>query len=249
MNIILFENNELKNFLLVLKKNDPRFIHIKKILKLGVHDSFKAGIIDGEKGFAEIIRFDEKELIARFKPNEKGLALAPITLILGFPRPIQLRRILRDISGLGIAELWLTGTVLGEKSYMQSELAQESEIRRLLIDGCSQAGQTIIPKVSGFDSLRSLFKTKRAEVSAKNKKLLFDVLKTSTALSDISVFDTSDFLLAIGSERGWTEEERELFYEQNFTAVGMGARILRTETAVCAACAAILSKTTVWSKR
>jgi 16S rRNA (uracil1498-N3)-methyltransferase len=42
-------------------------------------------------------------------------------------------------------------------------------------------------------------------------------------------------VLAIGSERGWTPTERELFRAQRFTLVHLGPRVLRTETAVVSA--------------
>ena len=46
---------------------------------------------------------------------------------------------------------------------------------------------------------------------------------------------------AIGSERGWTANERKLFRERGFTLCGMGERVLRTETAATTAVAIILS--------
>ena len=153
MNIILLREEELSDGSFSFAKTDERFLHIKKVLKLGAGSVFKAGIIDGEKGTAEITSFSDELLTARFTVADKAdggaddSVLPPIRLILGFPRPIQLRRILRDVAGLGIEALYLTGTELGEKSYLQADIAAETEIERLLIDGCSQAGDTHIPKV------------------------------------------------------------------------------------------------------
>ena len=163
MNIILLRKEELSEGCFSFSKTDERFLHIKKVLKLGVGSTFKAGIIDGEKGTAEIISFSDELLTARFSASAEqapdngdcpSSALPHIRLILGFPRPIQLRRILRDVAGLGIEALYLTGTELGEKSYLQADIAAEEEIERLLIDGCSQAGETHIPKVYRAYSLR-----------------------------------------------------------------------------------------------
>ena len=163
MNIILLREEELSagNFSFV--KTDERFLHIKKVLKLGAGSVFKAGIINGVKGTAEITSFSDELLTARFTVSDKAdggddvSVLPPIRLILGFPRPIQLRRILRDIAGLGIEALYLTGTELGEKSYLKADIAAETEIERLLIDGCSQAGDTHIPKVYRAYSVRHFF--------------------------------------------------------------------------------------------
>ena len=56
-------------------------------------------------------------------------------------------------------------------------------------------------------------------------------------------FKQKSFWLAIGSERGWAEKEREFFYKQGFQFVTLGNRILRTETACIAAISYILTKT------
>ena len=47
---------------------------------------------------------------------------------------------------------------------------------------------------------------------------------------------------AIGSERGWTQKERQLLEDMGYIRSGMGQRIMRTETAATVAGAIILSK-------
>ena len=181
MNIILLRQEELSDGNFSFAKTDERFLHIKKVLKLGAGAVFKAGIIDGEKGTAEITSFSDELLTARFTVSEKtdggadDSVLPPIKLILGFPRPIQLRRILRDVAGLGIEALYLTGTELGEKSYLQADIAAETEIERLLIDGCSQAGDTHIPKVYRAYSVRHFFDRYEDDIRPDHLRAALDV--------------------------------------------------------------------------
>ena len=181
MNIILLRQEELSDGNFSFAKTDERFLHIKKVLKLGVGAVFKAGIIDGEKGTAEITSFSDELLTARFTVSEQaddradGSTLPPIRLILGFPRPIQLRRILRDVAGLGIEALYLTGTELGEKSYLKADIAAETEIERLLIDGCSQAGDTHIPKVYRAYSVRHFFDRYEDDIRPDHLRVVLDV--------------------------------------------------------------------------
>ena len=66
------------------------------------------------------------KLFYDFVPETDGKELFPLKMIIGFPRPIQLKRLLRDIAALGVCEVHLTGTELGEKSYMQSNLVEYS---------------------------------------------------------------------------------------------------------------------------
>ncbi len=235
-------------------KHDERFRHIKKILHLKEGDTFKAGIINGKLGTAEIIRFSETELHARFYPEEPSIPLPNIRLILGFPRPIQLRRILRDIAGLGVEALYLTGTDLGEKSYLQADLAEEDTIRRLLIDGCAQAGQTLIPEIYKTWSLPSFFSEYNANYTKEAVRAVLDVPFPSTndsspaaaPLTALKWQNTGTLWIAIGNERGWSNAERRLFAENGFYTYTMGNRIMRTETAVTAALAVCLAQAGCW---
>ena len=290
MNIILLREEELSAGSFSFPKTDERFLHIKKVLKLGIGSVFKAGIIDGEKGTAEIISFSDEGLSARFTSSaEQALdgadgsypasTLPPIRLILGFPRPIQLRRILRDVAGLGIEALYLTGTELGEKSYLQADIAAETEIERLLIDGCSQAGDTHIPKVYRAYSLRHFFDRYGDEIRPDHLRAALDVpfqieqdkidqahierkqnrmvqgedsglyIPAMYPLPQLQWDGMQTLWLAVGNERGWSLNERLLFAKKHFTACTMGQRILRTETAVTSAVAVCLANSGAWDMR
>ena len=266
MNIILLRQEELSGGNFSFAKTDERFLHIKKVLKLGVGAVFKAGIIDGEKGTAEITSFSDELLTARFTVSEKAdggaddSVLPPIKLILGFPRPIQLRRILRDVAGLGIEALYLTGTELGEKSYLQADIAAETEIERLLIDGCSQAGDTHIPKVYRAYSVRHFFDRYEDDIRPDHLRAVLDVpfqIEQGDTLCAPAMYplpqlqwDGKQTLwLAVGNERGWSLNERLLFAKKQFTAYTMGRRILRTETAVTSAVAVCLANSGAWDMR
>ena len=266
MNIILLRQEELSDGNFSFAKTDERFLHIKKVLKFGVGAVFKAGIIDGEKGTAEITSFSDELLTARFTSSEDAgggddvFALPPIRLILGFPRPIQLRRILRDVAGLGIEALYLTGTELGEKSYLQADIAAETEIERLLIDGCSQAGDTHIPKVYRAYSVRHFFDRYGDDIRPDHLRAVLDVpfqIEQGDTLCAPAMYplpqlqwDGKQTLwLAVGNERGWSLNERLLFAKKQFTAYTMGRRILRTETAVTSAVAVCLALSGAWDTR
>ncbi len=271
MNIILLREKELSDGNFSFAKTDERFLHIKKVLKLGVGSVFKAGIINGEKGTAEITSFSDELLTARLTVSEEAdggdddSMLPPIRLILGFPRPIQLRRILRDVAGLGIEALYLTGTELGEKSYLQADIAAETEIERLLIDGCSQAGDTHIPKVYRAYSVRHFFDRYEDDIRPDHLRAVLDVpfqleqahseqgdtlcIPAMYPLPQLQWDGKQTLWLAVGNERGWSLNERLLFAKKQFTAYTMGRRILRTETAVTSAVAVCLALSGAWDMR
>ena len=49
-------------------------------------------------------------------------------------------------------------------------------------------------------------------------------------------------MAAIGSERGWTDKERNLLEKYGYVRCGMGERIMRTETAATVSASIILNK-------
>ncbi|MGP1491586.1 MAG: RsmE family RNA methyltransferase [Treponema sp.] len=252
MNIILLRKDEVGDGTVRFHKTDARFQHIKKVLKLHTGSAFKAGIINGKKGTAVIRDFSEEQLTARFTAGDADMdaqqrPLPHIRLILGFPRPIQLRRILRDSMGLGIEALYLIGTELGEKSYQQADIAAPSEIERLLIEGACQAGDTMIPEVYRAHSLRHFFTRYGESIRREHTRAVLDVPPVASCpLTALSWQGCEPLWLAVGSERGWSQTERSIFTEQQFCAYTMGQRILRTETAVAAALAVSLANSGAW---
>lgn len=256
MNICLFSKEEIECSNPFISFDDKRGEHILKVLHKGTGDSFTAGIIDGASGTAVISKLDDSErrIYFTFTANGKGKPLNPLKLIVGFVRPIQLRRLLRDVAALGVCELHLTGTELGEKSYMQSDLAQPEKVRELLLEGTVQAGSTHVPKVFIHNSVQECLVNLGSLSLSKGPdnliRLCLDNINPACSVSDAmeAIQQTQgpqmkgcEIIAAIGSERGWTDKERSLFEAAGYKRVGMGERIMRTETAVTVAGALILN--------
>lgn len=273
MNICLFKPEEIGK---PLDIKDERAIHLLKILHKGEGDSFAAGIIGGKAGRATITRIDlheEKSADGRksfkkgtisfdFVGESDGKLLYPLKMIVGFPRPIQLKRLLRDMAGLGVCEIHLTATELGEKSYLQSDLARSDSGYGMLLEGCEQAASTHIPKLFMHDSLaKCLDFLENADfcggvassclptASSASGKFLKAALDNVGASESLVSFMARNWgqnkalcgaLAAIGSERGWTQGERALLEERGYSRLCMGSRVLRTETAATVAASLIL---------
>ena len=243
MNICLFSQDEI---LKPLPLRDERAQHIIKVLHKSVGDSFTAGIIGGQSGVAKITGRDDKEISFEFTPGGDGKPLTSLEMIIGFPRPIQLKRLLRDIAALGVCRVHLTGTDLGEKSYMQSNLVEHGAAYKMLLDGTVQAGSTHVPELCLYKTLDECLSAVCNDGSGLLLALdnvnpaarLADAVKQGSAGTDCG----PRIVAAIGSERGWTDRERKLLESKGFVRCGMGERIMRTETAATVAGAIILSE-------
>jgi RsmE family RNA methyltransferase len=252
MNICLFTPEEIAK---PLDIRDARAEHILKILHKKVGDSFTAGVIGGMAGHATITgidireesspdgrkHFDAGSIHFSFTEESDGKPLFPLCMIIGFPRPIQLKRLLRDMAGLGVAEIHLTGTELGDKSYLKSNLATSDAGYQMLLEGTQQAGGTHVPRLFRHNTLAECL----AAVDGDCRRLALDNVRPETSLHAFLLQHPEAKMprtvAAIGSERGWTDSERQLLSHSGYTLLGMGSRILRTETAATVAASLILA--------
>lgn len=244
MNIVLFSEKENGFF----PAADTRTRHICTILKKKTGDSFEAGIENKAAGTAVITAIDKTGLYFTFTEKTEGKKPFPMDLIVGFPRPIQLKRLLRDVSSLGVSRIFLTGTELGEKSYMSSKIMERGAVHAALQEGSVQAKSAYVPFCTIYPSI----KTCLSEIDSNNGifvcldnaqpeiplgAFLSQKLKTKNCDDQQSGIRIT---AAIGSERGWSDDERNLFKSAGFTLCSMGERVLRTETACTAATVIIL---------
>lgn len=249
MNICLFKQEELNRPLSI---KDERGEHIIKILHKKEGDIFSAGVINGMAGTATIKKIENDEITFDFAPDSEGKNLYPLKMIIGFPRPIQLKRLLRDIAALGVQEVHLTGTELGEKSYMQSNLVEHGTAYQMLLDGTVQAASTHVPDLflhkTLKDCLESVIPEKEQCNNAKILKLCMDNINPKGSLFSVlqEQYEKPALVVAaIGSERGWTQKEREMLESACYLRVGMGPRVMRTETAATVS-ASIISACMGW---
>ena len=237
MNIVLFEGEPR------FPRGDVRYQHIKKVLRKGAGDRFRAGLVDGSEGEATITSIDDSGVSFEFRPTGPMRPLYPVNLVVGFPRPIQLKRLLRDVASLGVSSVTLAGTDLGEKSYRESTLVDRGAAREGLLEGCMQAGGTAVPELKMTDSVdRAIDGFRSLE---RPRIVVLDTDRPDCPLyrsPDLSrTAGTSPLVLVIGSERGWTARERAFFRDSGCAVCSLGSRILRTETACTAAIAIALS--------
>ena len=260
MNIVLFSENDGCFF----PADDIRARHIRTVLKKKEGDTFEAGIENGKAGTALITRSDDKGLYFEFTPLSDGKKPYPLDLIVGFVRPVQLKRLFRDAAGLGVSRILLCGTETGEKSYMESKIVERGAAHEALKEGSMQAKSTHIPALELFPSVKSCLTALYAgepnlppaapHWAYRYINAALDNVKAEESLSSyirrkldavpdkgLSAECPLRIRAAIGSERGWTDNERALFKQAGFTLCLMGERVLRTETAATAAAAIILN--------
>jgi 16S rRNA (uracil1498-N3)-methyltransferase len=267
VNLLILEEGESGR---LLPRSDRRYEHVRKVLKKKVGERLEAGIATDEPfgpapkavGLAKVLSLDDEGLVLGYEGAGEPEPLAPIRLVLGFPRPIQATRIFKDLVSIGVADIELTGTQLGEKSYLESSFFSSKEYRRPLLDGAEQAANPRLPRVRQYwtlerclDGLGAAAGQSPAGADAAEPDWaggLFIALHPAEGAPNLGALLASGKLsplrgaslpitLAIGSERGWTQGEVALLESRGFTVAGLGRRILKTETAALAASALALA--------
>ena len=226
MNIVLFEADEVYR---PLDRQDTRAEHILNVLRREIGDTFDAGVINGPRGKARVERIDKDNLILEFELNETDPPLYPIELIVGLSRPQTNRRILREATSLGVRRLSFVQTDRSEPSYAESRLWSSGEWKRHVLDGAAQAFATRIPEVYFGKALKGSI----AGLESGLERIALDNYESHIHLLDMGM-EYSKIVLAVGSERGWSGDERNTLRTNGFNLAHLGPRPLRTEAAVVA---------------
>lgn len=236
MNLILFEAAELG---IPLSIADARARHILEVLRRREGDNFDAGVVDGPRGKARLAAVSKDSIQLEFTPLVEPPPLPPLRLIVGLPRPQTARKILNEATTLGVAGIDFVRSDRGEPGYAQSTLWSSGEWRRHLLEGAQQAFCTRLPAISWNESLDTMIeKLPALETSAR---VALDNYESPGPFSAMEL-QAPAAVLALGSERGWTQRERGLLKNAGFRFAHLGARVLRVETAVISASTLALVK-------
>jgi 16S rRNA (uracil1498-N3)-methyltransferase len=177
---------------------------------------------------------------ARSKDRESPFQL---TLVQCVPRGDRMDFIVQKATELGVARIV---PVLSQRSVVRLDESQsvskQAHWRAVAVSACEQCGRNRVPSVDTAlpllnylgalpalgtegDILRLVLEPERAPRTERSTRSI-DIASSQTA---------SRAQIAIGPEGGFAPEELEAFDLSAFTRLGLGPRVLRTETAAIAA--------------
>lgn len=112
--------------------------------------------------------------------------------------------------------------------------------RRIAVQAAEQSRRTAMPEVSDPRKLQDAASLPGA------LRIVLSEVEQSTSLREVVAAheDTSEVVLAIGPEGGWTQVELDLFRNGGWIPVSLGPTILRVETAAIAAVAITMAQLT-----
>ena len=227
MNLILLTE---KDFIAkdVVRLKGRAFQHVTTILKAIVGQYLQMGLVNGKMGTGEILKQTKTFVDCKVSLTQKPPTPSPIRLVLALPRPIVLKRLLPQITALGIKDIVLVQTNRVEKSYWASPVLKMENMQEQIQLGLEQAKDTVFPKIQ----LRKRFKPfveDELQGFAKSTKILVAHPEGKKSFPRRIKYKIT---LCVGPEGGFVPYEIGLLKAHGATVVQMGQRILKVETAV-----------------
>lgn len=228
MNLLLLPEANFHNENLATVKDPRQLKHIDNTLKSDLGSSLNVGQLNGKMGTGVIVGKSSTQIELEVSLSDNPPEALPLTLILALPRPKMLKRTIQSFTSLGVKKVYFINSWKVEKSYWQSPWVQPDKLKENCLLGLEQAKDTVLPEIQ----IRKLFKPfvedELPELAHDTRAL---VAHPDTELS-CPVNITEPATLAIGPEGGFTPYEVGKLKEAGLSAVHLGARILRVETAV-----------------
>lgn len=212
-------------------------VHISRVLRSKVGD--RVILCDGRGTFydAEFIEFSKSGVTAKIlseapadtEPNVK------ITLYQCVPKNPKLETIVQKATEIGVcAVVPVHGARCVAKIEKEEKLVR---LRRIATEAAKQSKRGIIPKIAAPVSFEEAIK----RASAADLAIIpYENERTRPLKEALRTKKPETVSIIIGPEGGFEEAEISAAAAQGITAVTLGRRILRTETASPVVCAAVL---------
>lgn len=217
---------------LVLEGDEAR--HLSRVRRIGVGEVVE--VFDG-KGFGARARVSSAgknrvDLTLLGEPIADRMAPCRLTLATAVPKRERFDWLIEKATELGVARLV---PLITERSVVDPRIAKLDRLRRLIVEAAKQCGRNRLMELDAPTPWSAL-----ARASADETRLLAHPGGVS-ASGWRPIRLGAPITLAIGPEGGFTEPEVALAVELGWQAVGLGATLLRIETAGLAGSAAILA--------
>jgi RsmE family RNA methyltransferase len=237
MNLILLEPDEAKGDGQV-RLTDARAAHIRSVLRATSGQSIRVGILDGPLGTG-VVTMVTDEAVTLACAFEATVPAPPLVdLLLAVPRPKVLRRLWAQLAALGVARIVLTNAERVERNYFDTHLLEPAHYRPLLVEGLQQARDTRVPQVTVHRQFRVLVEDALDVLCPARVRIVAHPGDDAAPISrSVGTRPDDRVALAVGPEGGWNAFERDLLASRGFVPVGMGPRVLRSDTA----CVALLA--------
>lgn len=269
MNLILIKPEELvdndgKKNVITLDVQDARTKHILGHLRKSPGGQVLIGIIGGGKGSAAVFPNDDGSLKLEIEkgtllqsPESLDNRMPEVTVLLAICFPKRLKALWPMIASFGyVRRIIIVRGQLSDTDFCKSSTLRPDVYGPLIEEGMSQGGHTqpiqvdiVTENVISRETLDQLLGASGYEHNDATAKVFLDCEGAQlvpardvvvAAANKDNQHHSLSAIVAIGPERGWTEEEVTIFKHRGFTASTLGLNNrFRVDTAVVAGLAIV----------
>jgi RsmE family RNA methyltransferase len=238
VNMILLQPHDLDGNRSVL--TDHRAAHVLDVLGSAPGDALRIGLLNGPRGTGAVEKAGGGEVVLSCAFDDEPPPRPMIDLLLAMPRPKVMKRLWAQLAALGVGRIILLRADKVERYYFDSHVLAPDFYNERLIEGLQQARCTHLPEVLVRPLFKPFVEDELDTMFHDSLKLLADPSAEKRMHEFFPISESSPrVLLAIGPEGGWIPYELDLLRAHGFETIGLGNRILRTDTAVIALLASL----------
>ncbi len=213
--------------------------YLGKVLRSRVGDRLTVFNGEGSEWPATIIRIGKNNVTLELGESVDATAESPlkIHLVQGISRGDRMDFVVQKATELGVKRITPVLTEYGVVK-LNTERAEKrrEHWQKIANSACEQSGRTRLPLIDTPLPMKNWFGDKPAKVDAE----LILTPGAATPLASLEAPNTKACVL-IGPEGGFSESEYADAEVSGFTAVSLGPRVLRTESAAIATLAVLQS--------
>jgi 16S rRNA (uracil1498-N3)-methyltransferase len=171
-----------------------------------------------------------------------------LTLVQCVPRGDRMDFIVQKATELGVVRIV---PVMSQRSVVRLDevqaAAKQVHWHAIAVSACEQCGRNRLPAVGAPQSLLNYLGAMPPHESPGMLRLVLEPERAALALEGVRFVEipgtrVAGAVIAIGPEGGFAPEELEAFGLSDFARVGLGPRVLRTETAAISAIAILQAR-------
>ena len=211
--------------------DDPQEVrHIRNVLRLGEGDPVILFDGEGKEYQASIVRVTQEKIILSLKPEAASVPMeSPVRIILGVAllKAPKFDWLLQKVTELGVSEVVPFSSSHVVPRWGEGQTGnRRARWEKIAAEAAKQCGRAVIPQIHPLHSFGEVLAFDWGQAT---KILLWEKEKAGSLGETVA--HSSEVVVLIGPEGGFSDEEARQAQAAGFQAVRLGPRILRAETA------------------
>jgi len=201
----------------------------------------KVGVLGGLRGEAKITLATPARVECELRLSLAHREPLPLALVVGVSRPQTIKKVVQAAVMFGVSSLHFVRSEQGEKSYLQSRSLDRDQLEDETVKALEQVWDTRAPEIVIHRTFSYFIEHKLPDIAAALQAGGRGVVARRYVAHPggmplqrlaSSGDPGAPLIIAIGPERGWSDDEVRAFESSGFQVLGLGERVVRVELAL-----------------